>query len=117
MPTVLVVDDDPDTHAIVREVLESEGFSTISAWDGANAVAVLKKLPHVPVLIIFDLRMPVMNGWQLAYTLSNDERWIGVPRLALSGVPGELNLGSTLLLRKPFQPEQLLSAVREALQN
>jgi hypothetical protein len=59
----------------------------------------------------------VMNGWRLAYALSNDDRWTGVPRLAISAVPGELNLGSTPLLRKPFEAKQLLSAVRGALQN
>jgi CheY-like chemotaxis protein len=117
MPTVLVVDDDPDTHTVVRQILESHGFSTISAWDGANAMAVLKNLDQLPALIIFDLRMPKMNGWRLVYTLSNDARWTSMPRLAMSAVPGELNLGATPVLRKPFRAEQLIAAVREVLPN
>jgi len=112
MSTILVVDDDSDIREVVQQVLESEGFSTIGARDGVNAMAVLNKLAEPPCLILFDLMMPVMNGWELAAALSNDDRWTGMARLAMSAQTGDLDLGTTPILRKPFFNEQLISAVR-----
>jgi CheY-like chemotaxis protein len=114
MSTILVVDDDQDIREVVQNVLESEGFSTIGAHDGKNAMAILNKLATLPSLILFDLMMPIMNGWDLAAALSNDDRWASMPRLAMSAQTGDLDLGSTRILRKPFLTEQLISAVRAA---
>jgi len=112
MSTILVVDDDNDIREVVQQALESEGFSTIGARDGKDAMAVLRKLAEPPCLIVFDLMMPVMNGWELAAALSNDDRWTRMPRLAMSAQTGDLNLGTTPILRKPFLTEQLISAAR-----
>lgn len=114
MSTILVVDDDSDIRESVQQILESEGFSTLGARDGENAMEVLKELAESPCLILFDLTMPVMTGWELAAALSNDDRWARIPRLVMSAQMGDLKLGTTPVLRKPFLTEHLIAAVRDA---
>jgi diguanylate cyclase len=113
MPTVLVVDDDDEAREVVQEVLECEGFSTIGVCNGAEAIAVLERSSR-PSLILLDLVMPVMSGWQLLNALSIDQRWVGIPRIVLTALTPGLNIGATPSVAKPFAWGQLMSAMREA---
>ena len=113
MATVLVVDDDYDVREVVRGLLECEGFSTIGVSNGAEALAVLERSSR-PSLIVLDLVMPVMSGWELLAALSVDQRWVGIPRLVVTALYPGLNIGITPSVRKPFAWGQLMSAVREA---
>jgi CheY-like chemotaxis protein len=113
MATVLVVDDDDVTRETLQEVLECEGFATIGVCNGAEALAVLERSSR-PSLIVLDLVMPVMGGWELLDALSVDHRWVGIPRLVVSALEPGLNLGVTPSVQKPFKWGQLISAVREA---
>ena len=60
---VLVVDDDADMVYILKSTLEKNGYEVITASDGAQALRLIKT--NVPNLMIVDLTMPVMNGWEL----------------------------------------------------
>src|SRR5258708_3233928 len=113
MATVLVVDDDDEAREVVQGLLECEGFATIGVGNGAEALAVLEQ-SSTPSLIVLDLVMPGMSGWELLDALSVDQRWVGIPRLVLTGLCPDLNIGITPSVAKPFAWEQLMSAVREA---
>ena len=71
MTTVMIVDDDDDIRDALREMLECEGFATIDVRNGKEAIAVLERSSPVS-LIIIDLVMPVMGGWELLDVLSMD---------------------------------------------
>src|SRR4051794_11710909 len=62
--SVLVVDDDPDIRDMMAEVLEANGCSVTTASDGAEALQVVDQ--SMPDVILLDMRMPVMNGWEFA---------------------------------------------------
>lgn len=114
MSTVLVVEDDPDLREVVQAFLEAEGFSTIGACNGADALEILKAAITRPCLILVDLNMPVMNGWQLLSALSGDPRWADIPRVVMSALDRDLNIGVTQWILKPFAGDHLMSAVRQA---
>src|SRR4029079_1632930 len=98
----------------VQGMLESEGFATIGACNGAEAIAVLEQSSK-PSLILLDLVMPVMGGWELLNTLSVDQRWAEIPRIVMSALEPELSVGvATPAVRKPVEWARLISAVREA---
>lgn len=66
---ILVVDDDPDALEIVRTYLESRGYSVATAADGNEALSKLEKVQ--PALILLDVMMPGMDGWEVARTVKN----------------------------------------------
>lgn len=117
---VLVVDDDEDLRAMLRESLEYEHYFVIEADDGKDALDVLR-LSGAPVirLIILDLVMPCMSGWELVGILRLDPKLSQIPVLVMSAVPvhGDASgIGATMTwLRKPFGEEALFAAVREAM--
>jgi CheY-like chemotaxis protein len=110
---VLVVDDDHEIRSAVRELLEGEGYRVFQAVDGRDALAVLAAIPF-PRLIVLDLLMPIMNGWELLRALKRDPRLAAVPVVVLSAVtdfsPDE---ELTRFLRKPLDVDQLLALVHE----
>jgi CheY-like chemotaxis protein len=63
-PTVLVVDDEPNTRILVREALEPEGYRVVEAVDGADALRVAQT--ELPALVLLDMRMPRLDGWGFA---------------------------------------------------
>lgn len=72
---ILIVEDEPDIRATLGEILELEGFSVSTAENGEEALALLRKL-RKPCLILLDLMMPVMNGWQFLDVLQSEHRHI-----------------------------------------
>ena len=114
-PVVLVVDDEPMMHVVIRRCLERAGFELLHAEDGVEAINVLSAAPEQPCLVITDMRMPRMGGAELG-------RWVrshypSVPILYVSGYMDELppidGDGSCEALGKPFSSEALLDCVRE----
>src|SRR5437773_8234404 len=67
MPRVLVVDDDPDLRAVLREALQDEGYAVDEAADGVEALAALDAA--CPDAIVLDLALPGMDGWEFAHLL------------------------------------------------
>jgi two-component system chemotaxis response regulator CheY len=115
-PVVLVVDDDPDILEALSEILEVEGFEIRRAKNGQEA---LDKLgPPPPQLILLDLMMPVMDGFEFAQRLrERGER--GVPVIVLSadrnvGTKAR-EIGAVGHLAKPFELNELLDMVRATL--
>src|SRR4029078_9772939 len=84
---VLVVEDHDDTRQMVQDFLDSHGFHTVGAPDGAGGVTIFKD--HGPCLILLDLTMPIMDGWRFREEQSRlgDRQLKDTPVLILSALP------------------------------
>ena len=117
--TVLVVEDEDALRASIRRLLSSGGFEVVEAQNGATALQLLERasVPKVS-LVLTDLRMPVMDGRQLASALAR--RYPSIPIVFMSGFTAQLmdlRLVSPNLafLAKPFREAELLAMVRRQL--
>jgi two-component system, chemotaxis family, chemotaxis protein CheY len=108
---VLVVEDDTDIREVVASALASEGFQVYQADSGARALELLREIPH-PSLILADLMMPVMNGWDLIKALSQDDRLATLPVVIVSAVDEQAPEGFRRV-KKPFDLDELLKIVSE----
>ncbi|HEX6433315.1 MAG TPA: response regulator [Gemmatimonadales bacterium] len=118
-PTVLVVEDEDLLRAGIRRLLQNEGYNVLDAPDGVTALQLLDTAPDQVALVLTDLRMPVMDGRQLAAALAR--RRPSLPIVFMSGFTAQLmdlRLVSPGLafLAKPFRNEDLLAAVKQQLQ-
>jgi two-component system, cell cycle sensor histidine kinase and response regulator CckA len=117
--TVLVVEDEDALRANIRRLLEAAGYQVIEAPNGASALQLLDDSTAPPVgLVLTDLRMPIMDGRQLASALAR--RRPSLPIVFMSGFTAQLmdlRLVSPNLafLAKPFRDQDLLAAVRSQI--
>jgi CheY-like chemotaxis protein len=112
MACVLVVDDEVDIRQAVAEVLTDEGYQVCSAADGAEALDQLHAFR--PNLVLLDLMMPGMNGWEFraAQRGDPDPAVAKTPVVVLSALGREGAIEADAYIQKPFDLEDLLSAVR-----
>jgi DNA-binding response OmpR family regulator len=117
--TILIVDDEPSNIKVLMGVLEKHGYEIRTALDGRQAVASAVK--RAPDLILLDVRMPEMNGFETCRRLKSDERTHRIPIIFLS-VLGEtedivqgLTLGGADYIVKPFRIEEVLARVETHL--
>ena len=108
--TVMVVEDDALIRDMVIQVLAWEGFTAIGASNGEDALHQLREEHLHPALILLDLMMPVMNGWQFRAEQLQDPALAGIPVVVMSAlddddVPADAHVG------KPFEIEVLLDVV------
>lgn len=115
-PRVLVVDDDPEVVEAVGTMLEDDGYDVETATDGPAALKSVLDAP--PDLIVLDVRMPRLNGWEFCEIVRRQSHTRDVPVLFLTG-RGEvrdqitaMQVGGSGHLRKPFRPEDLRDKVR-----
>jgi CheY-like chemotaxis protein len=108
---VLLVDDDPDFRDVIADLLRDEGCRVVEASDGAAALQVLDKL--VPDLIITDLMMPGMDGWQLFDALQKNAEWAKIPVAVISAfVQADVDY-EVRVLAKPIDLRNLLGLLDE----
>ncbi|KYF73775.1 response regulator [Sorangium cellulosum] len=111
---ILVVEDDLDIRSILSQLLVFEGYDVEEAADGAEALALLRR-DKPPALILLDLMMPVMDGWQLRAELQRDPALSSIPVVIVSADVRAEQEASRLrvagLLKKPLQIEPLLDLV------
>jgi two-component system cell cycle sensor histidine kinase/response regulator CckA len=118
-PTVLVVEDEETLRAAIRRLLSLEGYAVLEAQNGAEALQLLLGASGGGVdLVLTDLRMPIMDGRQLAAALARNRP--GLPIVFMSGFTAQLmdmRLVSPQLsfLSKPFRNDDLLVMVRRQL--
>jgi CheY-like chemotaxis protein len=114
---VLVVDDEPAMRDLTTTLLALNGYDVVDAAHGADGIARLHQ--HIPDLVILDVNMPVMDGWEFCAELHGLDGCLGsVPILLLTGADGAQRQAAKLkvrLLHKPCDPDRLLQAVEEAL--
>jgi CheY-like chemotaxis protein len=109
---ILVVDDDEEILKSLGGLLESEGYGVETAHNGREALDKLAQM-EPPQLILLDLKMPVMDGWQFLSERSRDAASGKVPIVLLSGLPFIPNApGVSDFLSKPINPSRLLACVR-----
>ena len=118
--TVMVVDDDKDILELARLVLEGGGYRVIAAPSGAEALRTVAGVR--PDLILLDINMPGMDGWQVLRLLKVDERTSAIP-VALFSIKSQvrdrvqgLQGGACAYVSKPFACDELLGRVREILE-
>jgi CheY-like chemotaxis protein len=83
-PHILVVDDDFGIREVLSEVLDEAGYRTSTATDGDEALRYLHGAPDLPCVILLDLMMPVMTGWEFRLAQQGDPRLAPIPVVALS---------------------------------
>jgi CheY-like chemotaxis protein len=114
---VLVVDDDPDIRDAVGECLRYEGYDVHSAVDGRDA---LERLEYGlrPAVILLDLMMPVLNGFDVLQALQARADWKTIPVVVVSanrGYEADDLAGAVSILRKPVNVDRLIQAVEQAV--
>jgi DNA-binding response OmpR family regulator len=110
--TILVVDDEAPIRELLRQNLEAEGYQILEAKDGREAVATVKQ--QKPHLVILDVMMPDMTGFDVAVVLKNDPQTMGIPIIILSIVDDKergFQVGADRYLTKPINTELLLHEV------
>jgi len=108
--TILVVEDDADALEALGDLLESHGYLVASARNGAEALEVLGRSP-LPNLIVLDLLMPTMDGWEFRRRQKNDPRIAKIPVVVVSASSAAKPIDADSILRKPVDIDRLLETV------
>jgi CheY-like chemotaxis protein len=110
---VLVVDDDEDVRDVVATVLDDAGFTVALAGDGREALRRLREEGVTPCLILLDLMMPVMDGWEFRRRQLQDRRFSRIPVVISTAVPESVTreLAPHAVIPKPCDLDRLLSVV------
>ena len=117
---ILVVEDQEDNRQILRDLLETTGYELVEVEDGVQAVAAVAK--QRPDLILMDIQLPIMDGYEATRRIradpaNKDIPIIAVTSYALSGDEGKARAaGCNAYVPKPYSPRQLLAKIREYLQ-
>ena len=114
-PCVLLVDDYPDAREMYSEYLDFAGFDVVEAANGMEALA--RAVDASPDIILMDLSLPVMDGWEATRRLKADRRTAGIPVVALTGhalagiSDGAKQAGCDAFVTKPCLPEDLVREI------
>ncbi len=118
-PCVLLVDDYSDAREMYSEYLEFSGFDVVEASNGMEALE--RANDHAPDIILMDLSLPVMDGWETTRRLKADTKTAGIPVVALTGhalaavFEGARQAGCDAFVTKPCLPEDLVKEIRKML--
>jgi len=118
-PRVLLVDDYPDAREMYTEYLEFSGFEVVEAGNGMEALQ--RAAETAPDIILMDLSLPVMDGWEATRRLKADKRTASIPVVALTGhalagiSEGAKRAGCDAFITKPCLPEDLVKEIRKVL--
>ena len=119
MPMIVVIDDDAGTRLLVSQVLKKEGFEVVAAEDGAKGLALIRE--HKPDLVVSDVQMPLMDGFEVLDQVRNDPTLASTSVILLTSLQDRsyMRLGMTTgaddYLTKPFAPQELREAVNGQL--
>lgn len=112
-PRILVVDDDEMIQESIREVLSDEGYDVVIAQNGVDALAKLRAGER-PAVILLDLMMPIMDGWQFRSEQKKDEALAAIPVIVITAAGGAVRstIDADEFMTKPVRLDMLLDAVR-----
>jgi len=108
---ILVVDDNARALRAMSELLEFEGFSVLTAKNGLDALNKMRTADHIS-LVLLDLWMPVMDGWEVLRRKRSDAAIAEIPVVVLSAVPPASLDGADEVLRKPVDLRPFVDTVR-----
>ena len=119
MEKILAIDDEEDILNLVRDILTAEGFEVETALSAEYGITLLER--YTPDLILLDLMLPGMDGWEFLRIIKSDERFKDVPVILLT-CRGELRdkilgleSGASDYITKPFTPDGLIQRIRTLL--
>jgi DNA-binding response OmpR family regulator len=116
---IVVIDDEPEIVELIQQVLESDGFTVLSASAGKAGLELVAR--EVPDLVLLDVGLPDLSGFDICRELRRDPRLSGIPIIIISGRRGESNvvlglgLGADDYVVKPFSSAELLARVRAVI--
>jgi chemosensory pili system protein ChpA (sensor histidine kinase/response regulator) len=116
--TVLIVDDSVSVRQVVAGMVETSGWNALTASDGLAALEVLHTIERKPDIIILDVEMPRMDGYELLARLKSRDLWRHIPVIMLTSRAGEkhrlraLELGAAEYIIKPYQDECMRNTIR-----
>ena len=120
MAKILVVDDEPDTVDLVKLVLETEGYQTSVAYNGEEALEMIKI--DKPDLVLLDIMMPKMDGWAIRKKIIDNEETRDIPIVMLTAKAQPIDkmiglhvVGVTDYITKPFGRQELIDSVKKAI--
>jgi CheY-like chemotaxis protein len=111
---ILVVDDDAVVRNLLRDMLTQPGYSMVEADDGATALVQLEAGDPLPDLILLDVTMPLLGGFDLLAIIREHPNWRRIPIVVMSGGSDAMELAAEFkvdYLRKPFTGAEILTAV------
>jgi adenylate cyclase len=116
---ILVVDDNPDNRQLLKDIVASMGHTAIAGVDGEETLRLTHE--HMPDLIVLDVNMPGMNGFEVLRRLKTDPKTNSIPVLMLTALNAAehrvqgLEIGADDYLTKPFNPRELIERIRTRL--
>jgi two-component system chemotaxis response regulator CheY len=112
---VLIVEDDVELREMMAQLLSLEGFATATAANGREALEYPQDGHEMPHVILLDLMMPVMDGWEFRRQMQSDPDIAGLPVIILSALdPSRAkDVDATAFLKKPLDFDRLLTLVRQ----
>ncbi len=119
--TILLIDDDKDIQEFVSVVLQNEGFNVLSSLNGPDGI--LKAEDNQPDLILLDIMMPEMDGWEVIKILKSNEKTSSIPviiftcKSELKDKLMGLKEGALDYITKPFDIKHLVEKIKSVLEN
>jgi len=119
---ILVVDDERDLVFAVKLYLEAAGYEVIAAYDGAEAIELLEDHANLPDLMMLDVYMPHLSGWDVLSMIRVNKQWCSIPVIMLTVVAQEAEKargwqsGVDWYQTKPFDPKDLLVVIERLLE-
>lgn len=119
MTKIMVVDDEPDTVALIKLVLETEGFEVIPAYSGRECLEKLKD--EKPAVVLLDIMMPEMDGWEVFHRIKEKYPKLPVAMLTVRDKDIDKMLGLHVLkvddyITKPFGRQELVERVKKIIE-
>jgi CheY-like chemotaxis protein len=115
--TILLAEDDLEIRDVVQDLLEEIGCDVIPARTGKQALDFLSNDPRSPPdMVILDLMMPLVTGWQVLEVIQRDPVLAAVPVVVLTAATQDRPSGVAALLQKPFEVDDLLETIQRLLQ-
>ena len=115
---ILTVEDSPDLRSLIKMALMPDKYDVIEASNGNEALKTLRSMKELPNLILLDLEMPVMDGYEFRRQQELDPKIGAIPVVIMSGGDDiqiqKLKIGAVGAIKKPFDVSSLLSVVRRS---
>lgn len=118
MKKILLVDDEPDIVEFLQYNLQKEGFEVLVSYNGKEALREVEKCPD---LIILDIMMPGIDGYEVYNRIRSNEKFTSIPVIFLTAKSGEtdeiksLDIGASDYIQKPISPKKLIARVKSSL--
>ena len=119
--TILIVDDEPDILITISQMLKIKGYKVIEANDGKECLQILNKSNSIPDLILLDIMMPEISGWDVAAKIKEKPEWKNIPIVFLTAKGDTMSIGmgemtSEDYIVKPFDINNLMIRIKKIME-